>query len=39
MHPWHIALFAFTAALAVAAFISECALCRRERSDRSLEND
>lgn len=34
MHPWHVALFLFLAAFAVAAFIAECALCRRERSRR-----
>jgi len=34
---WHIALFVIVGVLAVAAFVSECALCRRERSSRPPE--
>lgn len=39
MHPWYIALFVVGTAIAVAAFVSECTLCRRRRADDSPADD
>jgi hypothetical protein len=37
MHQWHIAVYAGITVLAVTAFVTECALCRRETRRRSVD--
>ena len=37
MHPWHFAVSAGIAVLAATAFVTECALCRRETRRRSVD--
>lgn len=32
MHPWYAVLILVVAAVGAAAYLSECALCRRERA-------